>query len=91
MGSGQGPVFLNKAKYWADSVFSYTCKLEISQLATSFSFLLFYVLQQKKKPHFIRVERVEEQDYKDETAILFSSDVTFDRYALTQKEICKLS
>lgn len=91
MGSGQGPVFLNKAKYWADSVFSYTCKLEISQLATSFFFPSLLCFAAEKNPHFIRVERVEEQDYKDETAILFSSDVTFDRYALTQKEICKLS
>lgn len=34
---------------------------------------------------------VEEQDKNDETAILFSSDVTYHRYASIQKEICKLS
>jgi len=65
--------------------------LEISQLATSFFFLRDCVLQQKKKSHFIRVERVEEQDYKNETVILFSSDVILDWYASTQKELYKLS
>lgn len=81
MGSGQGPVFLNKAKYWADPVFSYNhVNWKSASWQLLFSFLLFCVLQ-KKKPHFIRVERVEEQDYKDETAILFSSDVTLDLYA----------
>lgn len=36
------------------------------------------------------MERVEDQDYKDETAILFSSDITLDLYAWTQKELYKL-
>lgn len=55
----------------------------------SFSFVLFNA--QKKKSHFIRVKKVEAEDYKDETAIPFSSDVTLDLYASAQKEICKLS
>lgn len=52
----------------------------------SFSFVF---CNRKNKPHFIRVKKVEAQDYKDETSI--SNDVTLDLYASAQKEICKLS
>lgn len=93
MGSGKGPMFLNKAKYWADSVFSYThANWKSASWQLLFSFFLFCAFQRtKKKSHFIRVKKVEAQYYEDETAIPFSSDVTLDLYASAQKEICKLS